>query len=74
MGENAKIQMVLSIMVSNGMVILLGIGIVFFGLICIIVLCTIMGAVVRKFAKKPEVIEGNMKALQMALSEVSKIN
>jgi len=40
--------------VSDGMVILLGIGIVFFGLICIIVLCTIMGAVVRKFAKKPE--------------------
>ena len=40
--------------VSNGMVILLGLGIVFFGLICIIVLCTIMGAIVRKFAKKPE--------------------
>jgi len=27
----------------------------------------------HKFAKKPEVIEGNMKALQMALNEVKKI-
>jgi len=41
-------------MVSNGMVVLLGVGIVFFGLICIIVLCTVMSAVVRKLAKKPE--------------------
>ena len=40
--------------VSNGVVVLLGVGIVFIGLICIIVLCTIMSAVVRKFAKKPE--------------------
>lgn len=39
--------------VSNGVVILLGIGIVFIGLICIIALCSIMGVVVRKFAKKP---------------------
>ena len=28
----------------------------------------------HKFAKKPEVIEGNMKALEMALNEVKKIN
>ena len=28
----------------------------------------------HKFAKKPEVIEGNMKALEMALNEVTKIN
>ena len=27
----------------------------------------------HKFAKKPEVIEGNMKAIKMALNEVSKI-
>lgn len=27
----------------------------------------------HKFAKKPEVIEGNMKALEMALREVKKI-
>ncbi len=27
----------------------------------------------HKFAKKPEVIEGNMKALEMALKEVKKI-
>lgn len=28
----------------------------------------------HKFAKKPEVIEGNMKALELALKEVTKIN
>ena len=27
----------------------------------------------HKFAKKPEVIEGNMKALEMALKEIKKI-
>ena len=27
----------------------------------------------HKFAKKPEVIEGNMKALELALKEVTKI-
>ena len=27
----------------------------------------------HKFAKKPEVIDGNMKALEMALKEVKKI-
>ena len=28
----------------------------------------------HKFAKKPEVIDGNMKALEMALKEVKKIS
>ncbi len=32
------------------------------------------GSFKHKFAKKPEVIEGNMKAIQMALNEVKKIN
>lgn len=32
------------------------------------------GSFKHKFAKKPEVIEGNMKALEMALNEVKKIN
>jgi pyruvate ferredoxin oxidoreductase gamma subunit len=27
----------------------------------------------HKFAKKPEVIEGNMKALEMALKQVEKV-
>jgi pyruvate ferredoxin oxidoreductase gamma subunit len=27
----------------------------------------------HKFAKKPEVIEGNMKAIEMALKEVEKV-
>ena len=31
------------------------------------------GSVKHKFAKKPEVIEGNMKALEMALNSVEKI-
>ena len=31
------------------------------------------GSFKHKFAKKPEVIEGNMKALEMALKEVNKI-
>lgn len=32
-----------------------------------------VGSFKHKFAKKPEVIEGNMKALEMALKEVQKI-
>ena len=32
------------------------------------------GSFKHKFAKKPEVIEGNMKAIEMALKEVTKIN
>ena len=32
------------------------------------------GSFKHKFAKKPEVIEGNMNALKMALNEVKKIN
>ena len=31
------------------------------------------GSFKHKFAKKPEVIEGNMKALKMALEEVKKV-
>ena len=31
------------------------------------------GSFQHKFAKKPEVIEGNMKALELALKEVRKI-
>ena len=32
-----------------------------------------IGSFEHKFAKKPEVIEGNMKALEMALKEVTKV-
>lgn len=32
-----------------------------------------IGSFKHKFAKKPEVIEGNMKALEMALKEVTKV-
>ena len=31
------------------------------------------GSFKHKFAKKPEVIDGNMKALELALKEVKKI-
>ena len=31
------------------------------------------GSFKHKFAKKPEVIDGNMKAIEMALNEVNKI-
>ncbi len=36
---------------SNGFVVALGLGIVFLGLICIIIVCSIMSAVVRCFEK-----------------------
>ena len=36
-------------------------------------LADMVGSFKHKFAKKPEVIEGNMKALEMALSEVHKV-
>ena len=31
------------------------------------------GSFKHKFSKKPEVIEGNMKAIEMALNEVKKV-
>ena len=36
-------------------------------------LADMIGSFKHKFAKKPEVIDGNMKALEMALNEVKKI-
>ncbi|MCI8545839.1 MAG: pyruvate synthase [Clostridia bacterium] len=33
-----------------------------------------VGSFKHKFAKKPEVIEGNMKALEMSLKEIEKVN
>ena len=36
-------------------------------------LADMMGSFKHKFAKKPEVIEGNMKALELALKQVEKI-
>ena len=32
-----------------------------------------IGSFKHKFAKKPEVIDGNMKALEMALEQVEKV-
>ncbi len=36
--------------VSNGVVVLLGMGIVFIGLICIVFICSIMGAICKNIA------------------------
>lgn len=43
---------------SNLMVVSIGLGTVFIGLICIIVLCYIMSAVCRMFGKKTPVASG----------------
>ena len=40
--------------ISNGVVALLGMGIVFIGLICIVIICTIMGAICKNIAPKNE--------------------
>ncbi len=40
---------------SNGFVVLMGIATVFIGLICIIIVCSIMSAVVRAFSKEKPV-------------------
>ena len=37
-------------------------------------LADMIGSFKHKFAKKPEVIDGNMKALELALQEVKKVN
>ena len=37
-------------------------------------LADMIGSFKHKFAKKPEVIDGNMKALELALKEVKKVN
>ena len=36
-------------------------------------LADMQGSFKHKFAKKPEVIDGNMKALELALNEVKKV-
>ena len=39
---------------SNAFVVALGMGTVFAGLVCIVILCTIMSAICNKFLVKPE--------------------
>ncbi len=43
--------------ISNGIVIALGIGIVFAGLICIVIICSLMGSICKHLVK----IENNTK-------------
>ena len=42
---------------SDGFVILMGLGVVFVGLICIIFVCMFMSFCIRKLEKKPNVTE-----------------
>ena len=38
--------------IPNALVILMGMGVVFIGLICIVILCTITGAIIPKLVKE----------------------
>lgn len=49
---------------SNTFVILMGLGTVFFGLICIIVLCYIMSYVVQKIAKPAPAVPASAPVAQ----------
>lgn len=40
--------------VNDGLVVAMGVGMVFFGLICLIVICYLLGAVLKLFTKKEE--------------------
>lgn len=51
---------------SNAFVVLMGLGTVFVGLICIIILCKIMSAVIRLFQKTPEKNEEQVAAVNSA--------
>lgn len=39
---------------NSGFVVLMGMGTVFFGLICIILVCMVMSAIIKSFEKKPQ--------------------
>lgn len=57
---------------SLGLVVGLGLGMVFFGLICIILLCYILGAVIRVFeSKKPAAPEAKTAAPAPAVQSES---
>ncbi len=38
---------------SNGFVVVMGMGTVFIGLVCIVLICMLMSAVIKMFAKAP---------------------
>lgn len=42
---------------SNGLVVGMGMGTVFTGLVCLILICYITGAICKKFVKKSDVVE-----------------
>ena len=41
--------------ISNGFVVVMGLGVVFFGLICIVVLCSLMSLILKERGQKKEV-------------------
>lgn len=47
---------------NSGFVVLMGLGTVFFGLICIILVCMLMSFLVRIFQKTPEKNEASAQA------------
>ena len=53
--------------VSSGIVVALGIGIVFAGLICIVIICSIMGAVCKMLVK-PQAVAPAQQAAPSATS------
>ncbi len=56
---------------SNGFVVLMGIGTVFVGLICIIIVCSVMSLIIRAFEKnKPETVV-NKEAASVASTVAS---
>lgn len=47
---------------SNSLIVLMGVGTVFIGLVCIVFLCIIISACCRAFEKKPDGIKESSKA------------
>ncbi len=52
-----SLSLVLASDQSNAVVTLMGLGTVFVGLICLVVICTIMSSIIRRFQKDEEVVK-----------------
>lgn len=59
---------------SNTFVILMGLGTVFFGLICIILLCYLMSYVVQKISKPETNVPASTPAVQSAPAKSTIVN
>lgn len=54
---------------SNGFVVLMGIGTVFVGLICIIIVCSVMSLIVRAFEKNKSQTPTDVSEVPVAVSK-----